>query len=513
MKSFKDMSVHVKVPVMIGIAGFLALATVCLLFFAVHVPMDKFFITPGKTAFYLILLCFVGVVLVAFGGWLLLRPILKDFTDITDIIRNLSQGNINLRIEEHENSDEIGMMISELNRLAAGLKQTANFANSIGEGKFDAEYCALGKDDVLGNSLLDMRRKLQTIAKEQAARAKEEEQENWGTTGLAKFSEILRSNNDNLEDFTYNILNNLVKYLNINQGCVFLLNDAENQADKVLEMKACYAFDRRKMADGEVLPGEGLLGACFVEGETIYMTEVPDRYITITSGLGEANPSALLLCPLKMNDEVFGVIELASFREFEQYQIDFVEKVCTSIANTISSVRVNVRTNSLLEQTRIQTEEMQNQGEELRQNMEEMRATQEDMRRREAELKIVLANAQKSEKRFKKLIYWYEALFNSLAEVPVIVTDKQGRITFINKSAVHYTGLPKEELMNKHCSNVCKFEICNTEKCTLKLLKNGINKSITKIDNQYFSSYICYVKDIDGKTTGHIEIFTKLVCE
>jgi len=480
-------------------------------FYAVYVPIEDIFSRAGSIAFYLILFSMIGVVLIAIAGGILMRPILQNVTTVTETIRKLSQGNINLRMEEPENHDEIGVMKKELNRLTLGLKLSANFAKSIGDGNFEAEYSAHGKDDVLGNSLIDMRRSLQNAAKEQSTRAKEEEQRSWITAGLAKFSEILRTDNDNMENLSYNIISSLVKYLNINQGGIFLLSESENESQQVLEMKACYAFDRRKIAEGTILPGEGLVGACFLEGEAIYVTEVPDRYITITSGLGDANPNAILISPLKINDEIFGVVELASFSEFESYQIDFVQKLCESVAATLSAVRVNTRTKDLLDRTRLQTEEMQNQGEELRQNMEEMRATQEDMRRREGELKIVLANAQKTEKRFKKLIYWYEALFNSLAEVPVIVTDKAGRITFINKSGLHACGLSKEEAMGKLCSQVCNFEICNTERCSLKLLKQGINKSVSKIGENTYNSYISYVKGADGKTTGHIEIFTRLI--
>jgi len=84
-------------------------------------------------------------------------------------------------------------------------------------------------------------------------------------------------------------------------------------------------------------------------------------------------------------------MEIASFDVFESYQLEFVQKVSESIAVTISTVNVNLRTNRLLEQTRLQAEEMANQEEELRQNMEEMQSTQEEMRRRETELSKVLS--------------------------------------------------------------------------------------------------------------------------
>ena len=494
-----------------GITGLLILALACSLLMIplrsalVHVQVEEVALLSRHIVVYMVLLCFCGAVLIALACRALIRQMLKDVVDATGFIRNLSLGNINLRIKKDEKCDETGIMKNEIIHLTEGLKRTANFAQNIGKGNFNAEYKILSDDDVFGKSLLEMRQNLLKIEKEQSIRAKEDEQRNWRATGLAKFSEMLRIDNDDLETLSYNIVSNMVKFLDINQGGIYLLKDTENEQDRVLEMRACYAFDRRKMAEGEILPGEGLLGACFLEGEPIYMTEIPENYIAITSGLGGSNPKAILICPLKTNDETFGVIELASFNEIEPHQIEFVQKLCESVAATISAVRVNIRTNRLLEQTKMQTEEMHNQSEELRQNMEEMRATQEDSRRREAELKIVLANAQKTEKRFKKLILGYEAMFNALTEIPILVTDKDGKITFLNKSMSALIGIPKEDAMNKLCSAVCTFENCNTDDCSLKLLGNGIKRTNIKIGDKTFSSYASYVIDNYGKNIGHIE--------
>jgi hypothetical protein len=261
------------------------------------------------------------------------------------------------------------------------------FAQKIDNGDFEVQYKLLSEDDILGNALIEMQQNMKKAATERLIQAKEEEKRNWGTAGLAKFAEILRTDNSNMETLSYNIISNMVKYLDINQGGMFILNDAENDADKVLELKACYAYNRNKYTKKQIRPGEGLVGACFLEGEQIYLTKVPEKYIKITSGLGDANPRSILISPLKINSEIYGVVELASFSEFEPYRIEFVKKLCESIAATLSTVRVNIRTEKLLVQTKVQAEEMANQEEILRQTMEEMQASQEEVLQRENSLK------------------------------------------------------------------------------------------------------------------------------
>ena len=433
-------------------------------FYAVDIPVKDIYATSRTTAAYLIAYCLAGVALIALAGWGLTKNILKDVISVTDIIRQLSSGRINLHIDEQQKSDEIGVMKNELRRLVEGLNRTAGFAHNIGEGNLNADYRLLSADDALGASLLEMRQSLQDAEKEHSLRAREEEQRNWGTSGLAKFAEILRRNNDNMEVLSYNIISNMVKYLDANQGGIFVLNEAEFEEEKLLEMTACYAFDRKKFAEKQIHLGEGLVGTCYLEGETIYMTDIPDEYVTITSGLGDANPRALLICPLKVNDEIFGVIELASFREFEPYQLDFVQKLSESIAATISSVRVNIRTERLLSQTQLQTEEMANVEEELRQNMEEMQATQEDMRRREIELSETLTKMQEMQAAGEEKEYEMQQFYNTIFETcNVVEFSTEAVITNVNQNLLSiFNNADRDTFVGKCASDFIGEEASET---------------------------------------------------
>jgi len=296
--------------------------------------------------------------------------------------------------------DEIGEISAALNSLVNGLKEISNFSIEIGKGNFNSEFKPLSDDDILGNSLIKMREELRNAASEEEKRKKEDDQRNWATQGIAKFSEILRQNNNNLNELAYSIVSNIVNYLNANQGGFFIVNSNTNN-EVFLELSGCYAYNRQKFLQKSIAPGEGLIGRCYLERSTIYLTDIPKDYIKITSGLGDDNPTSLLIVPLLYNEQVFGVIELASFTEIEPYRIEFVEKLASSIASTISAVKINIQTTKLLEQSRQQAEEMASQEEEMRQNMEELRATQEESSRKEASM-------QKELKELKKRLNKYE---------------------------------------------------------------------------------------------------------
>ena len=262
---------------------------------------------------------------------------------------------------------------------------------ALGQGnynQFESDDKRMAEDELI-HSLDELRQTLSRNKQEEDKRRKEEEQRTWVTNGVAQFGEILRRNQDNMEELSYNVVNYLVKYMKINQGGFFILNK-EDEKNKFFELTGHVAFDRKKFTDKKILWGEGLIGRCGLEKETIYMTDIPKNYISVTSGLGDGAPTSLLIVPLKTSDDIYGALELASFREFEEFEIEFVEKTAESIALTISNVTNNMRTRKLLSETQEQAQKMHAQEETLRQNMEEMKATEEENQRRQVEMKGIL---------------------------------------------------------------------------------------------------------------------------
>ena len=299
---------------------------------------------------------------------------------IKDGIVTLSEGTFPEKVEINS-EDELAATQAATNNLIERIRTAAAFTQNIGEGRLDEQYDERYSNDVLAKALQDMHNKLKEVAAEDAKRT-------WAAKGLAEFGELIRNNEKDLKLLCYRIISDLVKFVNANQGKIFVINDEDTQnydGSPYLELMATYAWKREKFQTQVILKGEGLPGQSWYERKTIHIREIPEGYIKITSGLGEAVPRSILIVPLIVNEQVYGIIELASFETFEEYKIKFIEKLAEIIAASLSSVRINEKTKELLEQSQQQSEEMRAQEEEMRQNMEELSATQEEMVRKERE--------------------------------------------------------------------------------------------------------------------------------
>jgi GAF domain-containing protein/HAMP domain-containing protein len=312
------------------------------------------------------------VVIGIYAGYFSRNAITKPITGLSDLISMLSKGKF-VSVTLNKGRDEIGRMAEAIESMLQGLRAKAEFAESIGKGNYNSNFELLSAEDAMGGALIQMRDNLKHAADEDRKRS-------WASEGLAKFAEILRSRSENLPELSDAIISNLVKYLNANQGALFLVNDDSAQ-ETFIEMVACYAYDRKKYLNKRIEMGEGVTGQSIQERGTIYMSDIPSGFLKITSGLGDALPRHLLVVPLRIEEQIFGAVELASFNAIDPHQIEFVEKLGESIASTIASVKVNGRTRKLLEETQVQAEQMRAQEEEMRQNMEELSATQEEMNR------------------------------------------------------------------------------------------------------------------------------------
>lgn len=349
--------------------------------------------------------------------------------------------------------DEIGEMGVAVQELVNSLKQTANFAHQIGEGNYDAEFNPMGDGDLLGNALLTMRDSIQEADRKDNER-------NWIVSGVAEIGQILRIH-DTLEDLGNEVIGFVTEKIGAMQGAFHVTNFEDEEQDEensYLEMVASYAYHKKKYLKSRFRLGEGFIGQCAIEQNTILRTEIPTDYVTITSGiLGDQKPKCLLFVPLVANGQIFGVLEFAGLKTFNAVQISFVEEISVITARTIFNIRVNERTVRLLQESQQMSEELQFQQDILRQNAEEMESTQEELQRTNKRLEEQISEVNRSQKRL-------QVLLENASEV-ITIYEGNGKIRYVSPSVEAILGYSQEELVGIN-------DIVNVHQDTLSVYKD-----------------------------------------
>ncbi len=466
---------------------------------------------------FIVWITIVSFFLIIIVAFIYSRALVFPINKIKRDILLMSQGRIPDEIS-YSRYDEIGEMGNALNNLKKGLKKITQFANEIGKENYESEFSPLSPEDELGNSLLLMRENLKKASQEASLRRAENAQRSWASQGLAEFGVLLRESKDDLEELTNKILTRLVRYLGASIGGLFIIND-DDENDVHLELLAFYAYDRRKYLNKRVEIGENLVGQCVLENETIYMNDIPKDYIHITSGLGKDDPKSLLIVPLKLNEKVYGVVELASFEEFEPYKIEFVEKIGESIASTISSVKINIHTAKLLQESNEKSERLTKQEEETRRQIEEMQKSLKEIKEKEEKLKkenIELYNKNKEEvfklkelndkidKEMKEISAKYSSIMDAVDNsVGTYYLSFSGEIMEANDRFVKMTGIAFSELKDRKLDDFMseeKVQSVEHQNFMSDLLSGRVYRNL----NQYY---------FDQKEKWFYETFTPLYDE
>jgi PAS domain S-box-containing protein len=331
-----------------------------------------------------------------------------------------------IRYQQKDTKESFDNKIEERDR---SLKDMAEFAKQIGEGNFNATIDISAHNDALAQSLLVMRENL-------LANHKKETEQGWIAEGKEVVSDILRTNSK-IEILSNQVIQTLVKYINAVQGVLYLYNEEK----ELLQNVATYAYNRRKYVNQEFKIGHGLIGECAYEMDYIYRTEIPDDYVTITSGiLGDQKPQSILLVPLITDEKLQGVIEFASLqKEIPEHTIRFLRELGEIIARTIFNLKVNQRTEQLLRESQKMTQELQENEEQLRQNAEEMRATQEELQKSNEQLEANILKVENAQKRLYSLL-------ENASEIISIYSENM-ELTYESPSVTKILGYTPEEMM------------------------------------------------------------------
>jgi CheY-like chemotaxis protein len=230
----------------------------------------------------------------------------------------------------------------------------------------------------------------------EAARRKDDEQ-NWLKEGASELDNLLRGD-QSLDQLCSNIITFMATYLQKQVGVIYVQDGQD-----IYRYKAGYAFKPGKHSFENFRSGEGLPGQAVSEKKILMLSNIPDEYFSITSGLGDLVPRHLVIVPFVFNDRVEAVMEMGSFIEVSEQQRRFLEETADSIAIILASARSRLELNNALVRTSQQAEELQRQQEELQASNEEMEEQTQLLMASEAKLKeqqeeLQVANEELEEK-------------------------------------------------------------------------------------------------------------------
>jgi len=170
------------------------------------------------------------------------------------------------------------------------------------------------------------------------------------------------------------ILSELAPLVNV-QHAVFYELEQQGEAEAVLKKSAGYATVEREGARQRFKLGESLVGQCALEKRTLWVENAPEDYIKISSGLGEGRPYRIVFLPVLFEEQVRAVIELASFGQFSDIHVTFLEQLTEIIGIVFNTIGATMRTEALLKQSQALTQELQQTNQELEEKAEQLALT------------------------------------------------------------------------------------------------------------------------------------------
>lgn len=249
-------------------------------------------------------------------GFLLTRHISMPLTELSQTAENIADGNLSVSLANSDREDEIGILTRSFNQMIANLQHIT----------------------------------------------KKNNEQNWFNSNLANFMRMLQDKSS-LESVSAIILSKLTPLVGAQQSVFYLMTETDNKP--VLKLLSSYAYQERKTLSNEFHLGEGLVGQCALEKQSILLTEVPDDYVRIHSGLGAALPCNIIVLPVLFESDVLAVMEFASLQPFSDLHLRFLEQLSEVIGVFLNNIDANSKTENLLIEAQNLTQELQSQQDEL----------------------------------------------------------------------------------------------------------------------------------------------------
>ncbi|MPY94628.1 MAG: response regulator, partial [Acidimicrobiia bacterium] len=189
-------------------------------------------------------------------------------------------------------------------------------------------------------------------------------EQDWLKSNLARISGLMQGQR-NLDTVCQLIMSEVTPLVGAHRGAMYVVEHAVG-GEQAFRLISGYALpEPAAQSMPRFVFGQGLVGQAALERRPVVVSQAPEGYLPVVSGLGSAPPAQLVVLPVLFEDEVLAVIELASFGTFSASQHSFLDEFIETVGIVLNTISANVRTEDLLAQSQLLTSELQDTNEEL----------------------------------------------------------------------------------------------------------------------------------------------------
>ena len=275
-------------------------------------------------------------------------------------------------------------LTQNVNQLAGNLttqvRAIAEVSTAVTQGDLTRQISvdAMGEVAELSDTINQMIANLRETTQKNA-------EQDWLNLNLARISGLMQGQRD-LATVSRLIMSEISPLVSAQHGAFFLA-ESPTGGEPELRLIASYGYKQRKSVSNRFKLGEGLVGQAALEGKSILISDAPEDYIKISSGLGEALPVNIVVMPILFEEQVLAVVELASVKAFSVVNTAFLEQLGETLGVVLNAIIANRRTEELLEQSQSLTEELQSQSEELQSQQEELKRSNSELEQQTSSLR------------------------------------------------------------------------------------------------------------------------------
>ncbi|MGW7418625.1 HAMP domain-containing protein [Streptomyces sp. NPDC054813] len=296
--------------------------------------------------------------------------------EVTRVAREVgSEGRLGGQAEVEGVEGTWKRLTENVNELAGNLtrqvRAIAEVTSAVAEGDLTRSITVVASGEVA-----DLKDNINSMVESLRETTRANQEQDWLKTNLARISGLMQGHRD-LPVVAELIMDELTPLVSAQYSAFYLAEDTERGHE--LRLVGSYGYPDDAERPTRIPVGRSLVGQAARNRRVITVEELPEGYVTISSGLGQAVPSALVVLPIVVEEQVLGVIELASLTRFTQIHQDFLAQLMPTIGVNLNTIVANARTDELLGESQRLTSELQARSEELQVQQDELQRSNAEL--------------------------------------------------------------------------------------------------------------------------------------